>query len=125
MKTQHCQSSTENRARRSRLGRLDRADILSHGLAEALGFRHRGQELHDRIARSVRLEHSSPAIDVTGFGSEGTSMSSRFQIPNKRVERTAASRLGCDVSRFLNIIGHILSALSAAVAHSWRYAKRA
>jgi hypothetical protein len=39
---------------------------------------------------------------------------------NKRVERTAAERFGFDVDGFMNIIGHILSALSAAVAHSCR-----
>jgi len=39
---------------------------------------------------------------------------------NQRVERTAAERLGFDMTGFLNIIRHSLSALSAAVAHSGR-----
>jgi hypothetical protein len=40
--------------------------------------------------------------------------------PNKRVERTAAERLGFDMAGFLNIIRHGLSTLPAAVAHSDR-----
>ena len=88
MQTQHGQCGTENRAHRSKLGRLDDADILSHGLADVLGLRHRGQRRQDSVARRVRLEHSSAAIDVTGFGSETTSMSPRFRIPNNALQAT-------------------------------------
>ena len=91
METQHCQSSKENRASRSRLGRFDNADILSHRSSDALGFRHHRQRLHDRIARTVGLEHSSPAINVTGFGSERTGMSSRIRIPNNALQATPVS----------------------------------
>ena len=51
-------------------------------------------------------------------------LSLTFSAPNQRVERTAAERLAFDTAGFMNIIGHSLGALSAAVAHSGRWADK-
>ncbi len=77
-----------------------------------------------RTTRSVgswraRLEESEAEglMDERSFGHRGGGW-----MPNQRVERTAAERLGFYMAGFMNIIRHSLSARSAAVAHSGRWA---